>query len=134
MAKKPSKPKKKPAAKLAVRKDGEIDLRTLPADKRPEPTTGQSREEFQLPLEDLSAAEAKVIKAVNGKNKGPREVYGVAMLAKSTRLTPLQVRNAIRRLVPSTWVERVEKVPGEDGKLVAVRGHYRISERGRKRL
>lgn len=128
MAKTKSTPKKK------TRKDGKVDLRTLPKDKRPEPTTGQSREEFQLPLEGLSAGEAKVVKASNGKGKGLRETYSVAMLSKATKLSALEVRNSIRRLIPSTWLERVDEVLTDDGEPKPVRGHYRITERGRKRL
>lgn len=130
MAKKTSSKK----AKMAVRKDGEIDLRTLPKDKRPKPSTGQSRKEFQLPTEELSDGEAKVVKALNGKGKGLRETMAVAVIAKTTKLATLQVRNNIRRLVPSTWVEHVDEVLDDDGEPRKVRGHYRITERGRKRL
>lgn len=129
---KPKKNTKK--SKVNIRNDGEVDLRTLPVDKRPKPTSGQSRKAFELPLEELSAGEAKVIKALNGKGKGLRETLAVALIAKATRLTALQVRNSIRRLVPSTWVEPVEEVLDDEGEPKAVRGHYRITERGRKRL
>lgn len=128
-----TKPKK--PAKMNIRKDGEIDLRTLPAEKRPKPSTGQSRKEFALPLEELSANEGKVVKTLNGKGKGLRETLPVATIAKTTRLTALQVRNSIRRLVPSTWLENVNEVlDDETGEPREVRGHYRITERGRKRL
>lgn len=129
---KQKKPKKQ--SKVNIRNDGEVDLRTLPVDKRPKPTSGQSRKEFELPLEELSAGEAKVIKALNGKGKGLRETLSVAAISKTTKLTALQVRNSIRRLVPSTWVERVEEILDDEGEPREVRGHYRITERGRKRL
>ncbi len=135
MAKKTKTPRKAPAAKVNIRKDGEIDLRTLPVEKRPKPSSGQSRKEFSLPLEELSANEAKVLKALNGKGKGLRETLPISGIAKGTRLTPLQVRNSIRRLVPSTWVEGVDEVlDDETGEPREVRGHYRVTERGRKRL
>ncbi len=132
MAKQKSTPKK---PKAALRKDGEFDIRTLPADKRPKPTTGQSRKEFTLPLEDLSTNEGKIVKTLNGKGKGLRETFSVDAIHKATRLTALQVRNSIRRLVPSTWVEPVEEILDEEtGEPRSVRGHYRITERGRKRI
>lgn len=125
---------KKSTAKVNIRNDGEVDLRTLPADKRPKPTSGQSREEFTLEVDALSAMEAKVIKAVNGSGKGVREVLSVDDMAKATKLDALQVRNALRRLVPSGWVERVDEILTDDGETKAVRGHYRLAERGRRRL
>lgn len=112
----------------------DVDLRTLPKDKRPKPTTGQSRKEFQLPTEELTKHERKLVDMLNGKGKGVRETYSVAELSKETKLTKLQVRNTIRRLVPSTWVEHVDEVLTDDGDVRPVRGHYRITERGRKRL
>lgn len=134
MSKSKKNAKKKSTAKVNIRKDGEVDLRTLPVDKRPEPTTGQSREEFTLELDALSAGEAKVIKALNGSGKGVREVLAVPTIAKASKLTLLQVRNSIRRLVPSGWVERVDEILTDEGEPKAVRGHYRLHERGRRRL
>lgn len=134
MSKSKKNTKKKSTAKVNIRKDGEVDLRTLPADKRPDPSTGQSREEFTLKLEELSDKEAKVIKALNGTGKGVREVRAVPELAKTTKLTLLQVRNSIRRLVPSGWVERVDEILTDEGETKAVRGHYRLAEGGRRRL
>lgn len=134
MSKSKKNTKKKSTAKVNIRKDGEVDLRTLPVDKRPKPTTGQSREEFALELDALSAGEAKVIKALNGTGKGVREVLPVASIAKASKLTALQVRNSIRRLVPSGWVERVDEILADDGEVKTVLGHYRLHERGRRRL
>lgn len=134
MSKSKKNTKKKSTAKVNIRKDGEVDLRTLPADKRPEPTTGQSREEFTLELDALSAGEAKVIKTLNGTGKGVREVLAVPSIAKASKLTLLQVRNSIRRLVPSGWVERVDEILTDEGEPKPVRGHYRLAERGRRRL
>lgn len=115
-------------------KSEDVDLRTLPKDERPKPTSGQSRAEFALPKEELTKYEMKIIEALNGKGKGLRETIPVLDLSKATRMTKLEVRNTIRRLVPSTWVERVDEVLTDDGDVKKVRGHYRITERGRKRL
>lgn len=127
-----AKPRKKPKAN--IRKNGEVDLRTLPLEERPKPTSGQSRKEFNLPLEELSDYEAKVLKVTNGKGSGLRETWSVAKLAKTSRLTPLQVRNSIRRLIPSGWLEHVHTILTDAGEPHDVRGHYRMTDKGRKRL
>jgi hypothetical protein len=115
-------------------KTKKTDLRKLPLAKRPDPTTGQSAEEFTLAFDGLALNEVKVLKALDAPGAGRRLVKPVADLAKTTRLTPLQTRNAIRRLVPSGWVEHVATTLDDDGEEVEVRGHYRIAEAGRKRL
>lgn len=119
---------------MTKKNTAKVDLRTLPADERPKPTTGQSRKEFTLGLDEMSDLEGKVLKALNAPGSGRRETRAVAELAKSTRLTALQVRNSIRRLVPSGWVERVETTINDDGEEIGVLGHYRVTERGRKRI
>lgn len=112
----------------------DVDLRTLPRDKRPDPTTGQSAPERTLAFDDLSSGEVKVVSALDKPGQGRREVKNVSELAKATRQTPLVTRNSIRRLVPSNWIERVTSVLNDEGEEVAVLGHYRITESGRKRL
>ncbi len=121
-------------SKKNIRKNGEVDLRTLPVDERPNPTSGQSRKEFKLAADALSKFEAKIVAALNGKGKGLRETISVTDLGKQVRLTPLQVRNSIRRLVPSSWVEPVSEVLTDEGETKPARGHYRLTEAARKRL
>lgn len=120
---------KKPAAEAE-----KIDRRTLPKDQRGAPSTGQSAEEFTLIFDDLSTAQVKILKAANAPGAGRRETRDVSELAKATKLTPLQTRNGIRNLIPSGWLERVNEAMADDGEVRKVRGHYRISEAGRKRL
>jgi len=129
---KTAKTKTKKNGKTAVKK--EVDLRSLPKAERPKPKSGQSAAPFTLPAEDLTADESKLVGALNGKGTGLRAVLNVTGLSKSTKMTNLTVRNTLRRLVPSGWVERVEEVLTDDGEVQAARGHYRVSERGRKRL
>jgi hypothetical protein len=126
--------KKKTESKINIRMDGDIDRRTLPVADRPKPTSGQSRKEFVLEQEKMSPGEAKVTKALNGTGAGVREVLSVEQLGKATRLTLLQVRNSLRRLVPSGWAERVEEILTDEGETKPVRGHYRLAEGARRRL
>jgi hypothetical protein len=116
------------------KKEDAVDLRTLPKDERPKPTSGQSAEAFTLPFDSLSKYELKVVSVLNQPGAGLREVKPVSAVAKTTRLTPLQVRNAMRRLVPSKWIERVDVVLADDGSEKPVKGHYRITKGGRERL
>jgi hypothetical protein len=120
--------------KKAKKEEEAVDLRKLPRDERPEPTTGQSAPARTISFDELTKYEVKLIQALNAPGSGVRQSRGVADLAKSMRLTPLEVRNTIRRLVPSKWVERVASTINDEGEEVAVRGHYRITESGRKRL
>lgn len=108
--------KSKPAAS--------VDLRTLPKDKRPKPTTGQSAAERELPYEELSTTEKELVEALDGKGKGERITRSVEWLADLVdgKNAKLQVRNALRRPVACGWVEWVE------------RGQYRITDKGRRRL
>lgn len=100
-----------------------VDLRKLPLDKRPTPTTGQSADERELPVESLNDDETEVVRMLNGgkKGSGSRETRSVEWLSDGLD-SKLAVRNALRRLVSCGWVERVD------------RGQYRISEKGRKRM
>ncbi len=104
----------------------ETDLRKLPRDKRPKPTSGQHAEERDLALDDMNDDEQEVIKLLNAKGEGRREARNVAYLAEGIddddAETKLRVRNAMRRLVSCGWVDRAD------------RGSYMISERGRKRM
>lgn len=105
----------------------QTDLRKLPKDKRPDPTTGQSAPERELAYDAFNEDEEDMIKLLDGKkSEGPRETRSVAYLAESVDddddRAKLRVRNAMRRLVQGGWVERVD------------RGKYRISEKGRKRM
>lgn len=120
-APKAAKPKK---AKASLRKDGKPDLRKLPATKRPKPTTGQSRKAFDLPADGLSKNETKVVQTLKaaGGTKSRKPFVPVAAISKATRLTGLQVRNSIRRLVPGGWA-----VQGEG------RGMYRLAPKAARK-
>lgn len=111
-----------------------VDLRKLPVDKRPKPTSGQSREAFTLPAEELTKWEVKLLGALNGKGKGLRETMSVGDLSKQTKLSLLETRNTLRRLVPSAWAERVAEVLTDEGETKPVRGHYRITANARRKL
>lgn len=115
----------KKTKRKAKKKDLEgVDLRKLPKDERPKPTTGQSAPERKISWEDLSADEQTVIKLLNDKGEGKRVARSVEYLADAFGgdNPKLTVRNSLRRPVPSGWVDR-------EG-----RGLYSISEKGRKRL
>jgi hypothetical protein len=101
----------------------QTDLRKIPKDKRPKPTTGQSADERELPYDSLNDDELEVIRMLNGSKSGggPRVVRTIEFLAEGLD-SKLAVRNALRRLVSCGWVDRAE------------RGKYQVSERGRKRM
>ncbi len=121
---KPKKPKKKV----------EIDLRKLPADERGKAFSGQSAEARAISFEELSKGEQKLLGILNGEGKGLRPIVPIADMSKGSRLTPLGVRNTLRRLVPSKWIENVHEGIDDEGEVVKLRGHYRITESGRKRF
>ena len=115
--KKPAKKSAKKPAKKPTRK---------PTNKKP--NTGQSGPAVEVPYEELNSKEQKVLRTLNGKGKGTREIVKIADLISAFGNKPAKkkrnswVRNSLRRLVCGTWVEKVD------------RGEYRISEKGRKRL
>lgn len=109
----------------------DVDLRTLPKDDRPKPTTGQSGPERELPFDELNSDEKLVVRVLNDDGEGTRQSMPVSELSDALIKTEpdeaqghakLLVRNAMRRLVQGGWVEWVD------------RGRYRITEKGRKRL
>lgn len=112
---------------MAGKKNGKssknVDLRKVPKDKRPKPSTGQSADERALPYEVLNDDEREIVRMLNGKN-GARHVRSIEFLSEglSGDNPRLQARNALRRTVACGWVDRVS------------RGQYQISEKGRKRL
>lgn len=101
----------------------DVDLRKVPRDKRPKPTSGQSAPERELPWDSLSNDEREVIKMLNSPGHGPRKVRSIEYLADGIEgdNPRLQARNGLRRPVSCGWVDRVE------------RAQYQISEKGRKR-
>ena len=108
---------------MSGKKNKTADLRKLPKDKRPKPTTGQSAKARDLPYEALSESERDIVRALNGR--GPKRVVrSVEFLADlmDGDDPKLQARNALRRPVACGWIENVG------------RGAYQISEKGRKRL
>jgi hypothetical protein len=111
------------------KKDKEsVDLRKVPRDKRPKPTTGQSAEAHALPWDALSGDERVIIKLLDGDHKAasprPRTVRSIEYLAEGLEgdAARLRARNALRRPVACGWVDR------------AARARYQISELGRRRL
>lgn len=106
------KQKKVAGSKVAAK----VDLRKLPKEKRPEPTTGQSGPKLELAAGDLSKKEAKVVRAL--AEVDTTEAQSIKAIAKGGRLTMLQVRNGLRRLVRARWVANVE------------RGKYRLTAVG----
>jgi hypothetical protein len=101
-----------------------VDLRKVPKEKRPKPSTGQSAKERDLPYDDLNGDEQSLVKLLDGKSGGPRIVRTVEFMSEAMDgdNPKLQTRNALRRLVSCGWVDNVG------------RGQYQISEKGRKRM
>ena len=122
----------------------EVDIRTLPKAERPKPSTGQSGPEVEVPYEDLSSRKAYIVRRLNGTGTGTREVVPVKALVEvyikeiDTEEDPVRaallIRNDMRALVCSGWVERVAEYTDSTGSTYAVRGRYSITEKGRKRL
>jgi len=98
------------------------DLRKVPRDKRPAPTTGQSGNPIDLPWVQLNKDERKVVEHLDGGGNGSRNILNIKEIGKKASLEPLCVRNAMRRLVRGDWVENVE------------RGTYRVTQGGRARF
>ena len=102
-----------------------VDIRKLPKDKRPKPSTGQSAPERLIKYEDLTDNEKAIIAASKGgKKEAARpwrdvEYYSELFDADNPKLV---ARNTIRRLIPGGWLERGE------------RGKYRLTENGMRRL
>lgn len=111
---------KKPKKEVAEH----VDLRKLPRDKRPKPSTGQSAPERKIEWGDFNRHEKAVLKMLNGDG-GRRVQRSVEFLADGIPGDPdnpkLAARNALRRPVSSGWVDRVGKA------------QYMISESGRRR-
>lgn len=100
-----------------------VDLRKVPKDKRPKPTTGQSAPKKELPWDSLSSDEKAIIKMLNSPGHGERKVRTIEYLADGLEgdNPRLQARNALRRPVACDWVDKVE------------RAQYQISKNGRAR-
>lgn len=100
-----------------------VDLRTLPRDKRPKPSTGQSAAARELAWDAMSADEKEIVKMLNSPGHGERKVRSIEYLADGLEgdNPRLQARNALRRPVACGWVDRVE------------RAQYQISVNGRRR-
>ena len=105
-----------------------VDLRKVPRDKRPKPSTGQSAEARALPWDSLSEDEKEIIKLLDGPVSRsdaprPRVVRSIEYLAEGLEgdNARLRARNALRRPVSCGWVDR------------AGRARYQISALGRRR-
>lgn len=109
--------------KIKAKTEDKVDLRRLPRDKRPKPTTGQSAPTRKLEWDALNQYERAVIDLLHGGG-GRRVPRNVAYLADGidAENARLVARNALRRPVSCGWIERVG------------RAQYMISELGRQRL
>ncbi len=105
---------------MAGKKNDKQDLRKLPKDKRPKPTSGQSAPERQLHFDELSDAEKDIVKML-GRKRVARTVEYLADAFDGDN-PKLQVRNALRRIVCAGWVDRIG------------RGQYQLSKNGADRL
>jgi hypothetical protein len=109
-------------AKQKKTKKAKVDLRRLPRDERPKPSTGQSAPARQIAWDAFNAHERAVVKLLDGGGgrRVPRRVEYLAdgIDADNPRLA---ARNALRRPVSSGWVDRVDSAT------------YVISELGRQR-
>jgi hypothetical protein len=107
--------------KTKAEKTAEMDLRTLPKDERPKPTTGQSGKPIELSWEQMNRDEQRLIVRMR-KHKG---AMGIADLSEGKAFgsnnPKLRVRNALRRTVRGGWIES------------AGRGQYKLTQSGRKR-
>lgn len=110
---------------MAKKKDKfeDVDLRKVPRDKRPKPSTGQSAPARPLPWDSLNTTEKEVVKMLNSPGHGERVVRSVEYLADGIEgdNPRLMARNALRRLVACDWVEKAD------------RAMYQISKNGRAR-
>jgi len=105
--------------------------------KKPAPTSGQSAEPRQLHYTDLTPRERKVVNALAQPGRPVLHLSEIVDACGWTRPKPKdgelrgkalgnnRVRNQLRRLVPSEWVENAE----ERGK-----GTYRLTAKARDRL
>jgi len=110
-----------------------IDGRKIPKAKRPKPSTGQSGPPMELSYSKLNNNQAIIVKSLN-KIKG-RVPVNVGEIHERTKLTKLQIRNAMRNLVRGGWVERVTTVLLDDGEIREdARGHYRLTKNGKDRI
>ena len=114
-------------------KNGKHDKRKIPKEKRGKPTTGQSGPPTEIHFEDLTNDQRAIIKMM-AKQKGspPTSINFVHL---RTKLTKLQIRNALRNLVRSGWLNKAEQVLAEDGTVLeAPRGWYQLPKIARDRL
>lgn len=115
--------KKKAKNKMTKKQLENVDLRKVPKDKRPKPSTGQSAPARTLAWDELNADERAIVKALNSPGHGERRERTVEWLSElfDTDNPKLTARNAIRRLIPSDWLEKTK------------RAVYQISKNGRAR-
>ena len=101
--------KKTATSKKAGRPKKEAQAKPATASKASPPTTGQSRDPFDMPWDKLNAYEQKVVKSLTTSNKRKTMKFKtIKEICMKTMLTNLQVRNALRRTVPGGWIERGE--------------------------
>jgi hypothetical protein len=98
----------------------EIDLRTLPKDERPKPTTGQSGTPIDLEWSAMNGDEQLVAQKLY-EGTGAQTIGDLAAKGFGKENPKLRVRNSMRRLVRGGWVEW------------AGRGKYKLTATGRRR-
>jgi hypothetical protein len=126
--KKPNKAKTKKPNKAKTRKPNKTKASKPSKVKANKPMTGQSGPRVEVDVSSLNGKEIRVLKMLNGKGKGAREILKITDLMNSmpTKTPKAQknswVRNSLRRLVTGAYVEKIE------------RGSYRITDSGRRRM
>jgi hypothetical protein len=112
-------------SKKSKKAEKKVDLRTLPHDKRPEPTSGQHGKPIHIGYAELNVHEQRVVKALDAAEGAAMRIPEIAKSCSARgggkTVTTLQVRNAMRRLVRGSWVDS------------RGRGQYRLTTRGRDR-
>jgi hypothetical protein len=112
---------------MTKREVKKTDLRKLPKDKRPKPSSGQSAPEREIPWNELNEDEGVLVQMLAAEDRrAPRSVEWLAEAFDDSgkheyNHAKLRARNAVRRLVQGGWVERVE------------RGTYQLTESGKRR-
>jgi DNA-binding PadR family transcriptional regulator len=111
-------------AKGTKAKTEKVDLRKLPREKRPEPTSGQHGKPIDIDYDRLNVHEQRTVRALEaaGNAMSIPEIAKACSKLVHKPVTTLQVRNAMRRLVRGSWVDSKS------------RGVYRLTSRGRAKF
>ena len=94
------------------------------------PISGQSAPSREIPFENLSPRELKLLTTLNGTGTGARKTFAISVLAMecfggeadSEQQANSWTRNTLRRLFIGGWVDKL------------ARGQYKISVKTRKKI